>query len=95
MHQVNNNGSKWLVLTDEQNSVYIDQISLYGSSGKLLRYSEAFEGQTLVLSKRCKFAIRINNHSQIASHMYSSFRLDRFLWAYFYFGFVSVTPDDS
>lgn len=91
MHQVNNNGSKWLVLTDEQNSVYIDQISLYGSSGKLLRYSEAFEGQTLVLSKRCKFAIRINNHSQIASYMYSSLRLDRFLWACF----VSVTPDDS
>lgn len=51
MHQVNNNESKWLVLTDEQNSVYIDQISRYGSSGKLLSYSEAFEGQTLVLSK--------------------------------------------
>lgn len=65
--QVNSLESKRFVPTDDQNSVYIDECSNYGSSGKLVNNSEAFERQTLILSNRCRFAIIINKYLQFAS----------------------------
>lgn len=62
MYKVNSNRTRWLVLTDERNSVYIDQFGKYRTSGKLVSNQEAFVGRILHLSKRCKFAIRNKNH---------------------------------
>lgn len=59
-YQVNSLGSKRFVIMVEQKSVYIDKVSKYGSSGKLVNDSKAFERQTLILSKRCTFAIIIH-----------------------------------